>query len=363
MNELRGMDARFQSGLFKGVPIFLFTLVFLGVAVVLSVLYAVTVGSANLTTKQVYDIILFELFAVGDPELLSAGAVHDIVWLIRLPRIVLAVGVGAGLAVVGAIMQAVVKNPLADPYILGISSGASFGATLSVFFNLTFFYAIDVSVGAFAGAMAVAFLVILISGIGGRSTSVKLVLSGVALSSVCSAFSSLIVYMARDSERYRTVMFWLMGSLAGADWENNQRVLLVVFFSVIFFVTQARMLNLMLLGDDTAVTLGTNLQVYRSIYLVVASLMVGMIVYSSGVIGFVGLMIPHLIRSLFGVNHKKLIPLSALMGSLFLIWADVASRTILPRTEVPIGILISVVGAPVFIILLIRKTYGFGGAR
>ncbi|MDO4754416.1 MAG: iron ABC transporter permease [Bacillota bacterium] len=352
-----------SRGIFKGMPVLIVTIVLLSVAVVLSVLYAVTVGSANLTTKQVYDIILFELFHLGDPETLSAGAVHDIVWLIRLPRIILAVGVGAGLAVVGSVMQAIVKNPLADPYILGISSGASLGAILSVVINLTFPFSVDVALGAFVGALSISFLVIVISSIGGRATSVKLVLSGVALSSICSAFSSLIVYMARDPERFRTVMFWLMGSLAGADWETNIRVLLIVLASVLFFITQARTLNLMLLGDDTAVTLGTNLQLYRSIYLMVASLMVGFIVYSSGVIGFVGLIIPHFIRSLFGVDHKKLIPLSALMGSLFLVWADVASRTVLPRTEVPIGILISVVGAPVFILLLIRKTYGFGGGK
>lgn len=362
MRELR-QGGNFSGGLFKGMPILMVTICILIIGVILSVLYAVTVGSANLTTKQVYDIILYELFRLGDAQTLSSGAVHDIVWLIRLPRIILAVGVGAGLAVVGSVMQAIVKNPLADPYILGISSGASLGAILSVMVNLTFSFHIDAAVGAFVGALVISFLVILISSIGGRSTSVKLVLSGVALSSICSAFSSLIVYMARDPERFRTVTFWLMGSLAGADWENNVKVLLIVLVSVFFFITQARTLNLMLLGDDTAVTLGTNLQVYRSIYLMVASLMVGYIVFSSGVIAFVGLIIPHFIRSLFGVDHKKLIPLAALSGSLFLVWADVASRTILPRTEVPIGILISVVGAPVFILLLIRKTYGFGGGK
>ena len=158
-----------------------------------------------------------------------------------------------------------------------------------------------------------------------------------------------------------TVQFWLMGSLAGAQWSGNFRILCVVLPCTLFFISQARILNLMLMGDDTAVTLGTDLQPYRRVYLVIASLMVGFVVHVSGVIGFVGLIIPHTVRGIFGVDHKQLLPLSALTGSVFLVWADVAARTILPRTEVPIGILISVVGAPFFIFLMVRKNYSFGG--
>lgn len=297
----------------------------------------------------------------GDPEQLDSGAVHDIVWLIRLPRVVLAVLVGMGLSVVGAVMQAIVKNPLADPYVLGISSGASLGATLTLLLGAGLFGAAGVGLGAFIGALAAAFSVIAIAGIGGRITSVKLILAGVALSSLCSAFSNLIVYVADDPSRFMTVQFWLMGSLAGAQWSGNFRILCVVLPCTLFFISQARILNLMLMGDDTAVTLGTDLQPYRRVYLVIASLMVGFVVHVSGVIGFVGLIIPHTVRGIFGVDHKKLLPLSALTGSVFLVWADVAARTILPRTEVPIGILISVVGAPFFIFLMVRKNYSFGG--
>ena len=350
-----------KDGILKGIPVYICTLLLLGVLLVLSVLYAVTVGSADLTVEEVYRVILYELFHIGNPEQWASGAVHDIVWLIRLPRIILAVGVGAGLSVVGVVMQAIVQNPLADPYILGISSGASLGATLTILLGAGLFGAAQVGIGAFIGAMTVAFLVIAISNLGGRATSVKLILAGVALSSLCSSFSNFIVYMADDPDRFRTVTFWLMGSLAGADWESNARILIIVAAAVLFFITQSRILNLMLLGDDTAVTLGTNLHKYRQIYLIVASLMVGFIVYASGVIGFVGLIIPHFVRGLFGVDHKKLLPLSALTGSVFLIWADVVARTILPNTELPIGILISVVGAPIFILLLFRKSYGFGG--
>ena len=345
-----------KEGLLKGMPVYIVTFFMLFILLILSILYAVTVGSADLSVKQVYDIILYELFRLGDPELLASGAVHDIVWVIRLPRIMLGVGVGMGLAVVGVVMQAIVKNPLADPYILGISSGASLGATLSILLGVGVFRATSVGFGAFVGAMKVSFAVIAIANIGGRITSIKLVLTGVALSSMCSAISNFIVYVADDRDRFMTVSFWLMGSLAGAQWEQDGIILLVVICATLFFLTQSRMLNLMLFGDETAITLGRNLKRYRQVYLVI-------VVYASGTIGFVGLIIPHFVRGFFGVDHKKLIPLSALCGSVFLVWADIVSRTIRPNTEVPIGVLISLVGSPIFIMLMIRKTYSFGGGK
>lgn len=361
-SKLRKIDLK--EGVFRGMPVYICTIFVLLAVLFLSVLYAVTVGSADLSMKDVYQVIFYEIFKVGDPEVWGSGAIHDIVWVIRFPRIVLGIAVGMGLAVVGVVMQAIVKNPLADPYILGISSGASLGATLTILLgSVGVMQGAGIGIGAFVGAIVVSFAVIAISGIGGRITSVKLILSGVALSSICSAFSNFIVYVADDAERFKTVSFWLMGSLAGAKWTDSIRVLIIVIVAVLFFVTQSRMLNLMLMGDDTAITLGTNLQPFRKLYLIVASLMIGFIVYQSGVIGFVGLIIPHFVRGLFGVDHKKLLPLSALCGGIFLVWADVVSRTILPRTEIPIGILISVVGAPIFIILLIQKTYSFGGGN
>lgn len=159
----------------------------------------------------------------------------------------------------------------------------------------------------------------------------------------------------------KTVSYWMMGSLSGASWENNLIVVPLAIAGVIFFWTQYRTLNLMLLGDEAAVTLGTNLYPWRQTYLLVSSLMIGFVVYSSGVIGFVGLVIPHVVRMLFGTDHKKLIPLSALVGSIFLIWADVLCRVIIPGMELPIGVLTSMIGAPCFIYLMARKKYGFGG--
>ena len=152
-----------------------------------------------------------------------------------------------------------------------------------------------------------------------------------------------------------------MGSMAAADWESNRIIGAVVLLGVLFFWSQARNLNLMLLGDETAITLGTDMHRWRLLYLLVSSAVIGFVVYKAGMIGFVGLVVPHVVRMIFGTDHRKLIPLSALLGALFLLWADVLCRVVLPGNELPIGILTAMVGAPVFIYLMIRKQYGFGG--
>lgn len=250
---------------------------------------------------------------------------------------------------------------LADPYILGISSGASLGATLSIIVGMgSLLGGNAVGVFAFAGALAVSFLVQLIANIGGRADAVRLLLAGMALSAVCSAFTSLVVFLAQDAQGLQRVTFWLMGSVAGAKWENLAVIGPVVIGVTVFFLTQTRILNLMLLGDETALTLGTDLNRYRQVYLVLSALAVGMAVYAAGTIGFVGLLIPHLVRMLCGTDHRRVLLFSAQGGASFLIWADIAARTVLPSGELPIGILISAVGAPAFIWLLIRRTYGFG---
>lgn len=175
----------------------------------------------------------------------------------------------------------------------------------------------SIGICAFAGAFGISLLVLLLSNIGGRSNSIKLLLAGMALSSVCSAFSSFVVYFANDKEGMQTLTYWLMGNLAGAKWQNLFFLFPIVLVSVLFFWTQYRSLNLMLLGDEVSITLGTDLHRRRQGYLLLTSLVIGFVVYASGMIGFVGLVIPHLVRMLFGTDHKKLIPLSALTGAVF----------------------------------------------
>lgn len=345
------------------VSTYMIVLLLLLMVLIGSVLIAVTIGSVPISIKEVYQIIAYKLFGIGKVETFGQGPVHDVVWLIRLPRLMLAIIVGISLSVCGVIMQAIVKNPLADPYVLGISSGASLGATFAIMMGVgTMFGTNYVGVCAFLGALGISVLVMLLANAGGRSNSIKLLLAGMALSSVCSSFSSFIVYFANDKEGMQTLTYWMMGSLAGAKWERLEVIYPVILIGGLFFWGQSRTLNLMLLGDEVSITLGTDLHRYRQVYLVVAALMIGFVVYSAGMIGFVGLIIPHLVRMLFGTDHKKIIPLAALTGAIFLVWADVLCRVIIPNTELPIGILISMIGAPCFIYLMIKRSYGFGGA-
>ena len=344
----------------------LFFAAFIGLLLTLiaSVLVAVTFGNADISIKDAYSVITYKLFNIENLSSFGMGAIHDVIWLIRLPRVMLAVAIGMGLSVCGVVMQAVVKNSLADPYVLGISSGASLGATLAIMLGIgSQFGEGFVGIMAFLGAMAATFDVLFISNIGGQATTGKLILSGMAISSVSSAFSSFALYMANNRNATTEVTYWTMGSLAGANWKNVIIILPVMILGTLIFWSQFRKLNLMLLGDDTAITLGTDLYKVRMAYMVLASLMVGFAVYSAGTIGFIGLIIPHAVRMIFGTDHRRLIPLCALAGSVFLVWADVGSRIILEHSEIPIGILVSMIGAPTFIYLMVRKSYSFGGGR
>lgn len=331
---------------------------------VFSILASITFGNADISIKEVYSVIFYELFHIDSLSAYASGAVHDVVWLIRFPRILLALAVGMGLSVCGVVMQALVKNPLADPYVLGVSSGAYLGAALAIVLGIGSFLG-DNAVGvlAFAGALLASFSVLGISSIGGRSNAGKLILAGMAISSVCSAFANFLIYMAQDKNATSEITFWSMGSLASAEWDNIAVFLPLMLLICVIFWTQSRSLNLMLLGDDTAITLGTDLRRTRIVYMTLAALLVGFAVCAAGMIGFVGLIIPHAVRMIFGTEHRRLIPLSALVGAIFLIWADVACRVILPNAELPIGILVSLIGAPCFIYLMARKSYGFGGEQ
>ncbi len=348
----------FQNSMFIIVLIALFFFL------IFSLMIAVTFGNADISLQEVYSVISYELFGLDRFQKFAGGAIHDIVWLIRLPRVVLALAVGMGLSICGVVMQAIVKNPLADPYILGVSSGASLGATLAIMIGVGSFLGGNfVGIMAFIGALLTSFAVMFIANMGGRANAGKLILAGTAVSSVCSAFSGFVLYISNDKTAASEVMRWTMGSLAGANWGRVIVILPVIFICTLIFWFQYRNLNLMLLGDEVSITLGTDLHRSRIWYLVISAVLVGFSVYSAGMIGFVGLIIPHIIRILFGTNHRRVIPLSALLGGSFLIWSDVACRTILKNSEIPIGILVSIIGAPCFIYLLVNRSYGFGGGK
>lgn len=332
------------------------------VLLILSIGLAVSFGSMDIPLKDVYGVILDKAFNINLGEDYSNSPVQDVVWLIRLPRLLLAVAVGMGLSLSGVVMQAIIKNPLADPYILGISSGAYLGAVLAIMLGVGKSLGSNyIGASAFIGSFLVSILVLGIANIGGRSSSMKLLLSGMAISAATSSVSNFIVFLSNDKEATKTISYWMMGSFGGAKWDRLKIIYILITLGIIFFISQYRTLDLMLLGDDTAITLGTDLNKYRTKYLLIVSLIVGFVVYSSGMIGFVGLLVPHFARLIVGTGHKALIPISALIGGIFLVWADVFSRIIIPNAELPVGILISMIGSPIFIYLLVKRAFGQEG--
>lgn len=274
----------------------------------------------------------------------------------------LGVLVGAGLSLAGTGIQAIVRNSLADPYILGVSSGASVGATLVILlgaFNVFGQYAL--SLAAFLGALLSVILVFTLAQVGNRISTTRLLLSGIALSMILTALTDFIVISAPDDEKVHSALFWMMGSLVSANWETLPIIAVVVIASYIFLVSQSRSLNLLLMGEEAAVTLGLNINVFRKLLIVVVSLLTGVIVSVSRSIGFVGLMIPHIVRLLVGSDHKKVLTISLFLGAIFMIWADVVARMLLAPEEIPIGVVTAIAGGPFFIWLLRRNAYSFGG--
>lgn len=349
----------------KAKRTFIPILIVLTLLLVLSVCLTMGFGAVRITFADTYKVLAHNLFGVaanGSEELLESS-VAAIIWKIRFPRVLLGIIAGAGLALCGAIMQATVQNPLAEPYILGISSGASLGATFSVFLGtgLAFMGKLSsISVLAFVGAVAATAGVLMMASIGGQMTSGKLILSGTIVNAICSSFSNFIISMAGDGSGMLSIKFWTMGSLTRAGWGNLLWPFCVVVCCCVFFMTQYRNLNTMLLGDEAASTLGVNLAFYRKLYMVVTALLTGIIVSSCGVIGFVGLMVPHISRALVGADHRRLLPVCILLGGIFLTWADAFARVVIPNGELAIGIVTSLIGAPFFAYILVKHNYRFG---
>ncbi|MEI7831830.1 MAG: iron ABC transporter permease [bacterium] len=328
-------------------------LISLGVLLVISVIFATGIGgSAVVRPGDVPRVIWHHL---GGP-MSTSDMLDMIVWQIRLPRIALALLVGASLAVAGALMQSLFHNPMADPYIVGVSSGAALGAVLAVTLGLQFAFAgfVTRSLFAFIGAVAVTGLVYFLSRRGGRVPIGTLLLTGIAIGGLMSAITSLLLMQWRPDDM-RMVIMWLMGSLAGRDWAAVFSLLPYTFIGVTIAVLWRRELNIMALGDETAHHLGVNLERTRMLILVVASMLAAAAVAVSGVIAFIGLIVPHLMRLLVGPNHRQLIPACIIGGGLLLIWADVLAQVIIPGAEIPIGIVTSALGCPFFLYLLQRQ--------
>ena len=344
--------------------IFLGWIATLAAALLLSILLAVCMGPVAIAPAEALRIVLFKLFhlTIGNIVTQTTPTHMDIIWQLRFPRVLMAVITGAGLAICGTAMQASVQNPLADPYILGISAGASLGATFSILLSSSgFLLGLPTEFWAFLGALAAALLVMILAGMGSQLSTVKMVLAGTIANALFLAFSNFIVYMASNAEGIRSIAFWTMGSLASAKWGTILLPAVGVLSCCIFFLAQSRNLNALLLGEEAATTLGIELNTVRRSVILVTALVTGLIVASCGIISFVGLIIPHIARGFVGSDHRRLLPASMLAGALLLLWADVLARTALPSGELPIGIITSLIGAPFFMYILYKNALGFAG--
>ncbi|MFC7547782.1 FecCD family ABC transporter permease [Plantactinospora sp. GCM10030261] len=287
---------------------------------------------------------------------------YQIIWQIRTPRVLLAACVGAGLGAVGVAVQALVRNALADPYVLGVSSGASVGAVaVTVSGGLAAAGVYAVSAGAFLGAMAATALVFLASWSRAGLTPLRLVLTGVVMSFGFQSLMAMIVYFSPDSEATSTLLFWTMGGFGAATWGSLPPVAAVVLAGVVLLARQSRTLDVMTFGDETAASLGVDSTRARTLLFVVTSLMTGATVAVSGAIAFVGLVLPHLVRIVVGATHARVILVTPLVGALFMVWVDLLSRTVVAPRELPLGVITALVGVPVFIGLMRRRGYLFGG--
>lgn len=331
-------------------------LVMIGIAVLLlgSLLFGVIFGSADLTLHTVMEVLKLKLFGIQDTEL-STSAVY-IVWNLRLPRAILAIAVGGGLAVCGAAMQAITQNVLADPYILGVSSGASAMVSLGYFLGGVFVSSgAATNIFAFAGAMLSLLLVYSVGAAKNGASNTRLVLAGMAVSVVLNAVSQFFITMSEEKAA-RSVTMWMMGSLAEARWGNLAIPIAASLIGLAFFWANARSYDLISLGDETAVSMGVNTARMKKSTMLMVAFVTGVIVSCCGLVGLVGFVVPHVVRLLLGAGHRKLLPAAFLTGCIFLVWMDILARTIMAPQELPIGIFTAFCGGPFFIWLLYKQS-------
>ncbi|WP_247743991.1 iron ABC transporter permease [Shimia sp. R9_3] len=317
-----------------------------------SLSFAISMGAIAVPIDTVWGVFLDKLGVwSGDPTWSKGRAA--IVWEIRFPRALLAVMVGAGLAVVGATLQAVTRNPLADPHLLGISSGGAFGAILALLHTGLFLGLLTVPLMAFLGALIATLCVLVVSKWAGAMSADRLVLTGVAISFVVMACANILIFLG-DPKATHTVVFWMLGGLGLAQWSHLIYPLAILVPCSLWLWLQAPQLNAMTIGDETASSLGIPVARFRLTVFVVGALITGVMVAFSGMIGFVGLMVPHIVRLIVGGNYIRLVPLSAIFGGIFLLWADIVARTVMAPEDIPVGIVTGLIGGVAFVLLLKR---------
>ncbi|SIT91427.1 iron complex transport system permease protein [Yoonia rosea] len=319
----------------------------------LSLSTAVSVGAVSVPLPTVWGILLHKVMPFLITPDWSAGR-EAIVWDIRFPRAILACLVGAGLAIVGASLQAVTRNPLADPHLLGISAGGAFGAILALLHTGLFLGLLTVPLMAFLGALGATLLVLGVAQFATATSADRLVLAGVAVSFIVMSAANVLIFLG-DPRAVHTVVFWMLGGLGLAQWSQLIYPLAILLVCGAYLWANAGNLNAMTIGDETAATLGIPVGRFRLTIFVVGALITGVMVAFSGIIGFVGLMIPHIVRLIVGGDYTRVLPVSALFGAIFLLWADIFARTVMAPDDIPIGIVTGLIGGLFFIWLLRRN--------
>ena len=323
------------------------------VSIFICAVIGVAVGSVYIPVTSVFFILFSKLnFLNESPGLTSAW--HTIIWNIRFPRVVLALLVGASLGISGATYQGLFKNPLADPYLIGVASGASLGATIVFLSGIpsTYGYFSLLPVASFCGGIAAVFIAYLISIKSGNTHLSTLLLAGLAIGAFATAITGIL--MLRSDPDLRPLLSWLMGGFIRAQWSHSILIMPYMIVGVSFILGYSRVLNTMQLEGYYAESLGVNTEKTKRILIVSATLVTATAVSFSGLIGFVGLIAPHIIRLLWGTDYRTLLPLSALAGAAFLILADLTARTIVSPIELPVGIITALVGSPFFVYVLLK---------
>jgi iron complex transport system permease protein len=323
-----------------------------GIFLILSVSAGVSLGAVPIPLATVWGVVVNKL-SPGWVEVAWSAGRESIVWDVRFPRVILGALVGGGLALTGAVLQPLTRNPLADPHLLGVSSGAAFGAILALLHLGMFLGVLTVPVMAFGGALLATALVPAVAVATRSMQADRLVLSGVAVAFIFTALGNLLVFLG-DPRAANSVVFWMLGGLGLAQWEHLWIPAAVLFIALCCLVPQARQLNALAMGDETAATLGINVPLLRFSLFLVTALLTGVMVAFSGAIGFVGLMVPHVVRMMFGSDNAVVLPLSALTGALLLIWADLAARLVMAPEDLPIGVVTGLVGGIAFIAIMRR---------
>ncbi|MDJ0461127.1 iron ABC transporter permease [Streptomyces sp. H27-C3] len=323
----------------------------LAAALALATVAGLALGSVRIPADRVLEIVT----GGADP-----GPYRTIVLDVRLPRVLLGAVVGAGLAVIGTVLQALVRNQLADPFLLGVSSGASVGAVAVIVLGIGAGVATTVTIplAAFAGALASLVVVYALARTGGTLTTGRLVLAGVAVSYILSALTSLLMVTSARADHLKEILYWTLGGLGSARWDQLALPTIVLIAGMALLLGVARPLDLLLVGEEGATVLGLDTGRFRAAVFVLASLLTGVLVAFSGAIGFVGLMVPHAARMVVGAGHRRLLPVTALAGAVFLVVADLAARTVAAPQDIPVGVLTALTGGPFFLWMLRRRPEG-----